>query len=120
MAKRNHTGITFTLMGILLPILGTVCLASARQSNLYLSDSINESEHLILMQEEQVPSTRILHKKGVHFTQRVKNNQAVYRDDLTIYTSSLNHTLLFGSFSAPFNILPKPAYYTYLFMLKPF
>ena len=120
MAFKNHTGITFSLIGILIPFLGTVCLASTRYCNTVFSGSIHESEKTISLQESKTPVSRSVVKQDVEFIHRLKNDHSIYGNYSHIDGASLNDSIHPKFFPALFTLVPKPAYYNYLFMFKPF
>lgn len=120
MLFKNHTGITFSLIGILIPFLGTVCMASTRYNIPYFSGPIHESEKAIALEESKTPVSRSVVKQDVEFIHRLKNDHFIYGNNSYVYNSSLNYSLHPKIFPALFSLVPKPAYYNHLFLFKPF
>lgn len=121
MVLKKHTGITYTLIGILLPFFGSVCLASANGHNPFLSNSIYQPEKAISFQNDEIPASKLVIKQDVDFIYRLKNDRFLYRKYPNIKGSLSNQLPYSELFSASsFLLVPKPAYYNYLFMFKPF
>jgi hypothetical protein len=118
--KRNTAGLIYTIIGILLPFFNSVCLASS-VGNTYFSYNYNDvSESSIYFQRDQAPLSDISIKRDTDFINRIKNYRLFYRTN-----SFLNQGEMIGfppakSFYSPLFVAPRPAYYNYLFMFKPF
>lgn len=120
MALKKHTGITFTLIGILLPFFGSVCLASTGGFNSFSSGSIPQAEKLITFQKDEIPVSKSLIRQDVDFIHRLKNDRFLSRKFPNLNSLSLSYIPHPESSFLPFHLVPKPAYYIYLFMFKPF
>lgn len=120
MALKKHTGITFTLIGILLPFFGSVCLASAGGSNPFLSVPIDHAEKAIAFEKQEVPGSESMVKQDVDFIHRLKNDRFLYRKFPVLNGASLSYIPHPELSPSQFIFVPKPAYYNYLFMFKPF
>lgn len=120
MAFKKHTGITFTLIGILLPFFGSVCLASAGGSDPFLSVPIDHAEKAIAFEKQEVPGSESMVKQDVDFIHRLKNDRFLYGKFPHLNGTLLNYVPHPELSLAGFYLVPKPAYYNYLFMFKPF
>ena len=120
MDLKKHTGITFTIIGILLPFFGSVCLASAGGHRLLFSGSTHQAEKSITFQKDEIPLSKSLVRQDVDFIHRLKNDRFLYRKFPNNSGLSLNHIPHPESSFLLFHLVPKPAYYNYLFMFKPF
>lgn len=120
MVGKKHTGISFTLIGILLPFFGSVCLASANGYSKFLSGSINHSEKVIAFEKQEAPGSKCMVKQDVDFIHRLKNDLFYYRRFPNGNGVLLNYAPHPETSLLQFYLVPKPAYYNYLFMFKPF
>ena len=120
MTVKNHTGITFTLIGILLPFFGSVCLASSGGFNKILSGTIHHSEKAIAFEKQEAPGSKSIVKQDVDFIYRLKNDRFLCRKFPSVNGALVNYAPHPESSLSQFYLVPKPAYYNYLFMFKPF
>ena len=120
MTINKHNGITFTLIGLLLPFFGSVCLASGLRYNKFISGSIDYAEETVAFEKQEIPGSKSGVKQGVDFINRLQKNHFLYTKFSAPDTELLNDTPQDEALLLPFYLVPKPAYYNYLFMLKPF
>ena len=120
MPSKKHTGITLTLIGMLLPFFGSACLASASGFDSFRSGFIPKAEKSITFQKDEIPSSKSLIRQDVDYIHRLKNDRSVHRKFVNLINFTFNHITSPESSLLELNLVPKPAYYNYLFMLKPF
>lgn len=119
MKLKKHIGFTCTLIGIMIPLFGTVSSASNGGKNTISYSSIHFTE-ITSVNKEEVPLSDNSIKQDIDFINRLKTFQLSFRYDRTMNRDKLNRIspsepLLVSSFS-----VPRPAYYNFLFMFKPF
>ncbi len=118
--KKHTAGITYTIIGMLFPFFSSVCLASSEGNNLFSSNYVNLSENSISIQKDEVPQSDLFIKPDIDFINRLKNYRIFYRNDHFPGGVELNYIPHPEVLPSTFILVPRPAYYNYLFMFKPF
>lgn len=120
MVLKKHIGLTCILVGFLITLFSTVCLASTGIDKPVSCSPVNLTDNALTLQNEDIPGTDMSIKQNVDFIYRLKNYRLFNRNDCFIGGNELNRILHQEIFIAPFFSVPRPAYYNYLFMFKPF
>lgn len=120
MVLKKHIGFTRTLIGILIPLFSTVCLASTSVNQAVSFSSINQTDNSSTLQKEEIPPSDLSIKPDVNFINRLMIYRLFFRNDRFVDGNELKHIPQLESFFTSFFSVPRPAYYNYLFMFKPF
>ena len=120
MTLKIHTGITFTIFGILLPFFGSVCLASTSGYHQFLSRSLQLSEQEIAFDKQDAPASASHLRQDLDFIHRLKNNRFLPGSLSEINGEETTYLLPSESSFIKSYLVPKPGYYYYLFLFKPF
>ena len=117
--KRNIR-LTRNLIGILIPLFSTVCLATNVGYKPVSYTSINLGGNSPTLQKENIPENDRSIRQNVDFIYRLKNYR-LYNWNYNFLGGEVLHGIPYPeSFPTPYFSVPRPAYYNYLFMFKPF
>ena len=118
--NRNTAGLIYTIIGIFLPFFSSVCIASS-VGNTYSSYNYDDgSESSFNFQRDQTPQSDISVKRDIDFINRIKNHRLFFGPNSFINQVEMRGVPHAKSFFSPLFVVPRPAYYNYLFMFKPF
>lgn len=123
MIFRKHTAFTYAIIGILLPFFNSVCFASTpalkeiKKGAEFFCRAISENPALI--ENEKFRIDQFAFDPDTDFIFRIQKQFLVNKKPETSTGIYLNTSWPKNSYIS-FTQVPRPAYYNFLFMFKPF